>query len=59
MSCSFKCLVFLNVTDGNVCYLFEVSNEKIIRMIQPRLYSTHEEADSKLILHGTIEKIAT
>ena len=25
----------LYVTDGNVCYLFEVSSEKMVRMIQP------------------------
>ena len=47
----------LYVTDGNVCYLFGVSNGKMVRMIQPHLYSTHEEADSKMIFHVTnIEK---
>ena len=41
----------LYVTDGNVCYLFEVSNGKMVRMILPHLYSRHEEADSKMIFH--------
>ena len=47
----------LYVTDGNVCYLFAVSKGKMVRMIQLHLYSTHEEADSKMIFHVTsIEK---
>ena len=43
----------LYATDGNVCYLVELSNGKMVRMIQPRLYSTHEEADPKMIFHVT------
>ena len=39
--------------DGNVCYLFEVFNRKMARMIQPHLYSTHEEADCKTIFDVT------
>ena len=31
----------LYATDGNVCYLFEVSSGKMVRMIQQHLYSTH------------------
>ena len=44
--------VELYVTDGNV-YLFEVSNGKMVKMIQLHLYSTHEEAESKMIFHVT------
>ena len=41
----------------NVCYLFKVSSGKMARIIQPHLYSTHEEADSKMIFNLTsIEK---
>ena len=43
----------LYVTDGNVCYLFGVSNGKMVRMIQPHLYSTNKEPDSKMIFHVT------
>ena len=43
----------LYVTDGNVCYLFGVSNGKMVRMIQPHLYSTNEKPDSKMIFHVT------
>ena len=43
----------LYVTDENVCYLFEVSSGKMVRMIQPHLYSTREEADSKMIFQVT------
>ena len=43
----------LYVTDGNVCYLCEVSNGKMVRMIQAHLYSIHEEANSKMIFHVT------
>ena len=43
----------LCVTDGNVCYLFEVSNGKLVRMIKLHLYSTYEEVDSEIIFHVT------
>ena len=43
----------LCVTDGNVCYLSEVSNGKLVRMIKSHLYSTHEEVDSEIIFHVT------
>ena len=40
----------LYIIDGNVCYLFEVSNGKMVNF-----YSTHEETDSKMIFHVTEE----
>ena len=46
----------LYVTDGNVCCLFEVSSGKMVRMIQPHLYSAHEEDDSKMIFHVLVLK---
>ena len=50
----------LYVTDVNLCCLFGVSNGKMVKMIQPHLYSTHEEADySKINFHVLVLKKIT
>ena len=36
---------------GNVCYSFKAVDNKVIRSIEHLLYSTHEEADSRIIFH--------
>ena len=42
----------LHVCDGSQCYgLFAESNEAVVRSVVPKLESTQEEADTRLLLH--------
>ena len=38
---------------GNMCYSFKVADDKVIRRIEPLLFSNHEEADSRMLYHLT------
>ena len=34
---------------GNFCYSFKVVDDRVVRRIEPLLFSTHEEADSRMV----------
>ena len=42
----------LFVNDGDICYFFQSANDSVNRREFPALYSTHEEADSRMIFHA-------
>ena len=38
---------------GDICYSYKVVDGQVIRRIEPLLFSTHEEADSRMLFHLT------
>lgn len=43
----------VRVTKGSSCYVFTATDGRVLKEIDERLCSTHEEADSKMIAHLT------
>lgn len=41
----------VRVTEGPNCYIFTANDGRVLKDLDERLFSTHEEADSKMISH--------